>query len=209
MNQFNRSLITKHSNLDANDSLSSYKGYTSQQHHNAYEVFFNLLNIVKPKQILEIGTALGGFTSFLNEVMREIGDEYRIRSYDIYDKDWYEDIRNAGVDIRIENIFSSTISDDVIEFIQSGGVTLVLCDGGNKQNEFNVLSKYLKINDIIMTHDYAKNLEYFSSNINKKIWNWCEITYDDVKEAVVSNGLEVFMQTDAENVAWACFKKYK
>ena len=40
-----------------------------QQNHNVFEVFYNFLNETKPKQILEIGTALGGFTSFLQKVI--------------------------------------------------------------------------------------------------------------------------------------------
>ena len=51
--------ITKKVNLIMNDGLSSYMGMASQQNHNVYEVFYNFLNDIKPKRILEIGTALG------------------------------------------------------------------------------------------------------------------------------------------------------
>ena len=48
--------ITKKVNLEMNDGLSSFMGMASQQNHNVYEVFYNFLNKVKPKRILEIGT---------------------------------------------------------------------------------------------------------------------------------------------------------
>lgn len=49
----------------------------------------------------------------------------------------------------------------VESFIKREGTTLILCDGGSKINEFNILSKYLKSGDIIMAHDYVDTKENF------------------------------------------------
>ena len=49
--------ITKFSNLEIGDSLSSFDGHAAQQYHGAYEVFYNFIKDVKPVRILEIGTA--------------------------------------------------------------------------------------------------------------------------------------------------------
>mgnify|MGYP003342371251 CR=1 FL=1 len=57
--------ITKFTNLIDNDSLSAFMGHSAQQSHNVYQIFYDFLLEVKPKRILEIGTALGGFTEFL------------------------------------------------------------------------------------------------------------------------------------------------
>ena len=73
--------ITKKINLEENDGLSSYMNMAAQQNHNVYEVFYNFLNEVKPKRILEIGTALGGFTQFLNKVSKESNLNINILSY--------------------------------------------------------------------------------------------------------------------------------
>ena len=164
MNNFNFQDITKFSDLINNDSLSSYKGFAAQQNHNSFQMFHNLIQDNKPSRILEIGTALGGLTGFLNYTCKLLNIDCNIRSYDIHYNSWYEDLKNEGVDIRIENIFINnwtTIPDEVIKYIQSDGLTIVLCDGGNKKEEFRILSQYIKKSDIIMTHDYGPNREYF------------------------------------------------
>lgn len=210
MKDFDSSLITKYSDLIANDSLSSYKNHASQQNHNAYERFFDLIQSTQPHRILEIGTALGGFTAFLLETTQLLNIKCNIRSYDIHYNSWYEDLKNNGADIRIENIFGdswNSVQDEVVSYIQSEGLTIVLCDGGNKKDEFKLLSPHIKNNDIIMTHDYAPNREYFNQHMLNKIWNWHEIQDSDIAESCQKYHLAPFMQNEFLSVAWACFKK--
>ena len=83
--------VYKKSNLEHNDSISTYDGWGAQQNPNAFEVFYNFLNEIKPLRILEIGTSLGGFTSFLNYATKRLNIPCNILSYDIHFKDWYND----------------------------------------------------------------------------------------------------------------------
>jgi hypothetical protein len=204
--------ITKLTNLDENDSLSSFDGHSAQQFHGAYEVFYNFISEVKPKRILEIGTALGGFTTFLKICCEELSLDTNIRSYDIHSNPWYKDIIARGVDIRIENIFSEgfkEMDNEVIDYINGDGVTIVLCDGGWKVGEFNLISKYIKSGDFILAHDYAENREVFETKINGKIWNWFEISDLDINQATVENKLNIYKKDIFENVAWTCRQKYE
>lgn len=204
--------ITKLTNLEVNDSLSSFDGYSSQQFHGTYEVFYNFISEVKPKRILEIGTALGGFTTFLKICCDELNLDTNIRSYDVHSKPWYKDIIARGVDIRIENIFSEgfkEMDNEVIDYINGDGVTIVLCDGGWKVGEFNLISKYIKLGDFILAHDYAENREIFETKINGKIWNWFEISDLDINQATVENKLNIYKKDIFENVAWTCRQKYE
>ena len=199
--------ITKFSNLEIGDSLSSFDGHAAQQYHEAYEVFYNFLKDVKPVRILEIGTALGGFTAFLKICCNELGLNTNIRSYDINSNPWYKDIINMGVDIRVENIFSDgfeSMDEEVINYIQGDGLTIVLCDGGWKIGEFNLISKYLKNDDFILAHDYAENKEKFELNIKNKIWNWHEISESDIKDACIINNLNDYNREVFESVVWVC-----
>lgn len=202
--------ITKKINLEENDGLSSYLGMASQQNHNVYQVFYDFLNEVKPKRILEIGTALGGFTQFLKKVSDESNLDIEIISYDIHRMGWYTDMVNDGINVRVEDIFSDNyqiVKQEVIDFIQQDGVTVVLCDGGYKIGEFNVLSKYIKSGDFIMAHDYGENREIFEEKINRKIWNWFEISNDDIKDSCVSNNLDYYNKEIFETVVWTCRQK--
>jgi hypothetical protein len=112
-----------------------------------------------------------------------------------------------GIDVRIENIFSNeyqTLSQEVIDFIRLDGTTIVLCDGGDKIREFNILSDYLKRGDFILGHDYAVNRDTFEESVNKKIWNWHELSESDIKNACDRNLLEDYNRTTFESVVWIC-----
>jgi 23S rRNA U2552 (ribose-2'-O)-methylase RlmE/FtsJ len=199
--------ITKKVNMEMNDGLSSFMNFAAQQNHNVYEVFFKFINEIKPKRILEIGTALGGFTQFLKYCSDELSLDINILSYDIHRMSWYEDMINIGIDVRVENIFSENYEDiknEVKEFIQQDGLTLVLCDGGDKVKEFRVLSKCIKSGDIIMAHDYIDNRENFLSNYKDKIWNWHEISENDIMTASLENDLISYRQNIFDNVVWVC-----
>jgi hypothetical protein len=198
---------TKFSNLEIGDSLSSFDGHAAQQYHGAYEVFYNFIKDVKPVRILEIGTALGGFTTFLKICCNELELNTNIRSYDINTNPWYKDIINMGVDIRVENIFSNgfeIMDEEVINYIQGDGITIVLCDGGWKIGEFNLISNYIKNGDFILAHDYAEDKEKFELKIKNKIWNWHEISESDIFDACERNNLQDYQRNIFESVVWVC-----
>jgi cephalosporin hydroxylase len=204
--------ITKKSDLQNNESLSSFMNHCAQQSHFAYQVFYDFLAEIRPDRILEIGTALGGFTQFLNICKKELNLDTYILSYDIHSRDWYDDMIKQGIDVRVENIFFDNFSgckQEVIDFINKSGTTVVLCDGGYKIGEFNLLSRYIKVGDYILAHDYSTDKEYFEKNINSKIWNWMEIQESDISNACVSNNLIDHNKEKFNQAAWVCKKKVK
>ena len=71
----------------------------------------------------------------------------------------------------------------------------------------NILSKYLKSGDFILAHDYAENRQTFEEDINLKVWNWCEITRDDINQAMIDNNLIKYHVEIFENAAWVCTQK--
>ena len=203
---FKKENITRRSNLEQHDSISCYLGHGAQQNPHAYEAFYNLFNTVKPARILEIGTAMGGFTLSLKLLCNDLKLDTNILTYEINNNN-YNSLREIGIDTRIENIFGdnySQVKQEVIDYIQQDGITIILCDGGNKIKEFNLLSNYLKPNDIIMAHDYASNQEFFNESVNMKLWNWLEIQDSDISEAVSKNNLEPFMQEQFTQAVWVC-----
>jgi cephalosporin hydroxylase len=88
--------ITRLTNLEDNDSLSAFRGHTAQQSHNVYQVFYDFISEVKPNRILEIGTALGGFTEFLKIITDELNLDTKILSYDISERPWYHQMIEKG-----------------------------------------------------------------------------------------------------------------
>jgi cephalosporin hydroxylase len=199
--------ITKFTDLTKNDSLSAFKGHTAQQSHNAYQVFYDFISEVKPVRILEIGTALGGFTEFLKIITDELNLNTKILSYDISERPWYNQMIEKGIDVRVEDIFNedwSGVKQDVVDFIQQDGLTIVLCDGGWKIGEFKIFSKLIKDGDYILAHDYSISKEIYETDIKDKIWNWCEITESDIQESVVENNLKFYNQDKFSRAVWVC-----
>ncbi len=202
--------IFKKCNLEFNDSISTYNGWGAQQNYNAFEVFYNFIKETQPKRILEIGTSNGGFTQFLKYSCDRLGLNTHVVSLDIHEKSWYSDITNMGVDLRIENIFKDNYQDipqNYKDLIQEEGVTIILCDGGDKVREFNLLSKFMKSGDYILGHDYAYNREKFEKDIYMKIWNWHELSESDIETCSQENNLTDYNREIFESVVWVCKKK--
>lgn len=182
------------------------------QHRDSPKVFRELLELVRPASILEIGTFHGGLTLLLRDILDEIGlANSIIRTYDIDEQEFLKPlVIDRKVEVVTKNLFNSDYSDwnadldknEIDSFIKRDGVSLVLCDGGCKKCEFNLLAPLLKKNDIIMAHDYAPDNEYFENHMKDKIWNWHEIQDSDIIETVQLYNLKNFNQTLMQNIAW-------
>jgi len=195
-----------------------YRDTILAQHHDVAEPFKKLFAEVKPKQVLEIGTLNGGLTLLIRDLLDEAGLTHcQLRSYDVVSdmprNKLFDAIKNgAKIDFVLKNVFTSDYTqllevDEVADYIQQQGTTIVLCDGGNKVNEFSILTKFLKKGDIIMAHDYAYNTQYFEAAIRNKIWNSLEIQESDIQEVSNQNGLVPFHQDNFGSVVWVCKMK--
>ena len=189
-----------------------YNDLTIMQHVNVFENFKKLFLATKPSRILEIGTSSGGLTLMLRNLLDELKlNETIVVTYDINEPKYLlEQIKdNPNILVNVKNIFSHNYdeliySEDIIDFIKSDGVTIVLCDGGSKKNEFRLLSQFLKKGDLIMAHDYSPNEEYFNLFIKDKIWNWLEIQDKDIEDSCIQHNLIPFMQEEFNKVVWVC-----
>ena len=192
---------------------TSYKGYTAQQHENVFGVFKAFLNEINPKRILEIGTAGGGFTLFLRDALDELGlRDTKIKSFDVHECSWYSKIRECNIEIIIENIFDRSYTvlekpERIVPFIQQEGTTLVLCDGGSKINEFNLIAPLIKPGDFIMAHDYVDLWENYKANFVDKIWNWCEIEEKYIEKVSQEQKLVHYNKEAFDGVVWVCKTK--
>lgn len=187
------------------------------QHRDAPKVFRGFLELVRPSRILEIGTFHGGLTLLLRDILDEIGlVDNIIRTYDIHEQEFLKPlVTERRVEVFTKNLFNSTYSDwnsynekeEINEFISRDDITLVMCDGGCKKCEFNLIAPLIKNNDIIMAHDYAPDNEYFEKYMKDKIWNWHEIQDSDIIDIKERYNLKPFYQEKMQNIAWCCRRK--
>tara|TARA_Y100000592_G_C5347608_1_gene257279 strand:+ start:48 stop:695 length:648 start_codon:yes stop_codon:yes gene_type:complete len=197
---------------------------TAMQVPTAYDVFLKLFESNKFDQVLEVGTAFGGTTLIVRDSLDATGQkDCRLWTCDTGHKQ-----TPPAVNVYVEkfnnikffnhNIFNTKVnpwelttdeahSKEIIEYIQSPGKTLILCDGGCKRMEFPVLAKIMKSGDHIMAHDYAKDAETFENRIKDKVWNWQEIQYKDVAATFENQNLSFYMEEEFENVAWLSSRK--
>lgn len=188
----------------------SFAGETAMQNYNAFSVIWDLLESSQPKTIIEIGTASGGFTRFLKLAADSLDLDARVITYDVNSSPKRKSLLNYGIEYREEQCFTKETEGNLLKLkddIQSQGTTIVFCDGGHKITEFNILSEFIKSGDIILAHDYSYSKEIFESKIKNKIWNFCEVTYDKIQEAVEKNNLEPHEAELMNNVVWASFIK--
>lgn len=184
------------------------------QHRDAPRVFKEFLSIVRPSRILEIGTFHGGLTLLLRDILDELQlYDSIIRTYDINEQEFLKPlVTDRKVEVFTQNLFNNDYSDwldenskeEIKNFINQDGITLIMCDGGCKKCEFNLIAPFLKKQDIIMTHDYAPNNEYFEQHMKDKIWNWHEIQDSDIIEVSQQYHLESFHQEMMQKIAWCC-----
>lgn len=184
---------------DSGIMVFSYKGQKTLQVYGVENAFIELNNNLQNpvKTIIEIGTDFGGLTNLLSDL--PISREARIHTFDINKERFIS--YNDKIIFHNEDVFS--VEAKIETLIQNEGTTLLLCDGGNKKEEFKIFHKYLKSGDIIMAHDYASNMQDFYINYINKIWNWLEFenSFADFPN------LEPFMQDVFKKYVWCIRKK--
>jgi cephalosporin hydroxylase len=153
--------------------------------------------------IIEIGFHRGAFTLWLH---RNKSENTKLVAYDItFDP---KQVNDEAIDFRQGDCFDDRIIKEIQELMSNGGQTLVLCDGGSKEREFNLYSQFLKQNDVIMCHDYAHSSEEYNSIISSINWNTAaESRFENIKSSVELNGLEPFKYDVFKNVLWGSFIK--
>lgn len=180
----------------------------------AQNTFYALFQKIKPARVLEIGTMHGGLTLMLRDIMDDLNlVDSPIWTYDINEQEFLKPlIHNRNIKVFTENLFNDSYTDFandhskqfISSFIEQQGTTVVLCDGGCKKCEFNLMAPLLKNNDLIMAHDYAPNQEYFDNHIKNKIWDWLEIQDNDILDSINKNHLYPYDQELVQKAAWCC-----
>ena len=154
---------------------------------------------VPPKQIVELGSLNGGFTTVMGVHAWRIGCS--IFSYDLCvcpNYDWKSLSDFLGIVFIQGDLFSMV--ERIKSQIQMPGTTYLWCDNGNKIKEFNLFAPMLKPGDVIAAHDYCCDKE-------GQWWPWQEIKKSDVENAVISNNLVPFFQDHFDTCGWLAYRK--
>lgn len=164
------------------------------------------LKIIKEfDTIIEIGTFTGAFTKWLYTFKRE---DCELITFDITDENFkFHNNLNSKFKLVIKDCFSDKGKNLIINKIMNGGRTLLLCDGGNKNKEFNLFSKYLKREDVIMLHDYQEDSISYSAIQSELNWRYvAESSYREIEYSIKMNNLKKHLFYDEfKRVLWGSF----
>ena len=193
---------------------AAYKGFGCAQTVNFKEAFRDFFGKIKPSTVVEIGIWEGGTSLAINDLLKEVGHDYKMISYEKFGRESYSALEKEGINVRICDLFTDDYQNlnqenlsEIKENLQRSGTTVLMCDGGLKRMEVNLLTDLLKPGDFVMAHDYARTQQYFSEAMVNRVWNWCEITDADIQETIDRNKLEDYMRDEFQNVAWMCRRK--
>ena len=190
-----------------------YKNILLQQNVCFLQNLEIIIQRIKPKRIVEIGTARGGVTFAMGDILIAYNlSDVKIKTFDIRMKDHIKpliDHYSKYIEFYVGNIFnyrenSLTLPDAITDFVSQTEVNLFLCDGGNKISEFNTIAPLLKSGDVIMAHDYAPNQEIRDNDYVNKIWNHWEISDEDIEKSVQDYGLVDYDVDFFKPTAWVC-----
>jgi hypothetical protein len=154
------------------------------------------------QQIIEIGFHRGGFSLWLHQHKRS---DCMLVCYDITNEYLLVPPKH-NIDFRIGDCFSFDTANEIIGLIRRPQKTLLLCEGGNKEKEFNFYCEFMKPGDIIMLHDYADNNENYQ-RIKARL-NWpspAESFYNNIRQRAEACGLKKYNYDEMKEVLWGAF----
>lgn len=178
------------------------KNYRSAQSKYAPDVFSKI--IWDFDLIIEIGTFTGAFTDWLSQNSRP---DCKIFSYDIRE-DYREIKKSPKVNFRISDCFDLKTMKEISDLISSNNRVLFLCDGGDKETEFKLYSRYLKNGDVIMIHDFEHNKEDYEKIKNEIGWPTnSESKYENLSRYLDELKLSPYYYEEFKRIMWGSFIK--
>jgi cephalosporin hydroxylase len=199
--------ITDTGNRMAKHREYTFEGVPILQHPDITKYFPKIINDFD--RIIELGTYTGGLTLYLHRIKRP---ETELISYDI-DTNLSRLPEGHGLDTRWGSWWDENWIKEFKELMsEKDKRTLILCDGGYKEDEFKMFSPYLKVNDVIMVHDYAERyIEEWNSYTHPIEWyDQPDSSYSMIEESIKKNGLEKHeLYNEFKSVLWGIFIKTK
>ena len=166
-----------------------------------FDEFF--ARIGAPARVIEIGTSKGGLSMFMALYCLCAGADFT--TIDIASNPKYAGpIRKLRGQRIVGDAFDPRFGSHLRERMKGDGVTVLLCDGGDKVREFNEYAHALKVGDYILAHDYADSRATW---VKDEHWKCCEIELSDIAQAVDAFNLERYMKDEFTKAAWCCFRK--
>lgn len=177
------------------------------QNRLAVPIWSYAMEVLPPRQIIEIGSYNGAFATALGLHARAIGAS--ITTYDINPQaqEIVEIGQALGVRYRACDVWQAL--SEIALIIKHPGTTFILCDGGDKPRELDTFAGYAKPGDVIAAHDYdavAERGDHHVPSLDRP-WPWCETRKADGDRIAAARGLVPWMQEHFDLAGWLAYQK--
>jgi len=189
-------------NLEKRGCESVFEGIHVAQTVGIQKYFQNIL--LEFDRIIEIGTYNGGLALF---IFRNKKKECELISYDI-DASFNKVPKEYNIDFRIGDCFSSDVINEIKHLIlDKFKRVLLLCDA-HKNEMFNLFSEFLKVNDVIMLHDFAESPSDFNRISTALGWTYsAESSLSEINSSILKYNLSKYYYDEFKSVLWGSFIK--
>ncbi len=176
-------------------------GLKMQQHPQAVVRLNQLLNLIQPRNIVEIGSGNAGLSYLFALYAANTGGRYA--GFDLIEGKHAATVNTHFGWDSIQQSDMLTATDNVQwlskRLADMQGRTLLVCDAG-KALEANLYIPSLKVGDFILMHDHSPDAATFERDIKGRVWNWHESWDERVAETCAKHGI---VQTTAlHDVVW-------
>jgi len=175
-------------------------GMPAQQKIGVLAMFSEILAKEEPDLIIEIGFGYGGISSFLSLYSKIRNCKFHAYDIEIRIQEIVDIIRGLGGYIHIKDVFSDEVF--IADLIVNSTKCLILCDGGDKVGELKTFAKYLRGDDLIISHDYIPN-----KLVGDPTWLWCEVEDSDIADLMVEQNLYKYMPDLLVRYNWVGLKR--
>jgi cephalosporin hydroxylase len=185
--------VIEHGNSGIN--IFTYKGQKAVQVvgvEKAFDQLARFLTDLPITLIIELGSDCGGLTNLLAD--HKISSHATIHTFDINNTQF----KSYNSKIIFHHSSFEDAHDEILSLIQSNNRVLLLCDGGNKPKEFYTYCPHLKLNDVIMSHDYIANEQEFISKYKNTVWNWQEFQDSNI----TCENIQPILQEEFKKYVW-------
>lgn len=183
---------------------SRFLGFPMSQNRYAVPAWSYFFEQVRANQLVEIGTSVGGFTCLLGVVAKNLGAT--LHTLDIHDNldleaaAWF---RRLSIGFFTEDCFGEVGTALLRDTINRTGISVLLCDGGDKIKEFRTFAPLLKVGDYIAAHDWHD----YGENCVGEDWPWQEIQTSDVADVIEQQSLTQVYEELFRRSGWKVWKK--
>ena len=167
----------------------------TEQHIDAIAAFVRLFKHAQPKRIVELGSGNGVFTTHI-----ALLGSFEVHTFDSGERlAWRMPVTLPNIQRYTMDVFKQLPL--LSEIINRKGMTVVLCDNGDKPREVKMLANHLKPGDVIMVHDY------FDVDVElKDQWTVCECQFSDIRD-VIEPYYEDYHKQLMYPVRWGSWRK--